>query len=465
MQRARDGQPLRVDDAGAELVDLLARSGLEASLSWTGGVWRVEPAEPGAGVRLDLADAELTGGEELVVVDPELVPFAALAITRADGSRQASDRTVSGRLRPLAGRTAATYPGLEVDGSPGGRLTGVHVVVTDRLLLEADVAAVGAALDALPLVLLGLVGEGRPTPREVLARGLDAVAADLATQLGAEVGVALLSLPAVEGADVALLPALLERAGAARTSRARALARTGPHSQGAVGPLDGGPTSATWDEVVDALERGADVPAGTASPAVVRELRRLHPARHARGAVILFTGLSGSGKSTVASGVVAALRAEGSRTVTVLDGDRVRTMLSSGLTFSREDRDLNVRRIGYVAAEVARHGGTAVCAPIAPYASTRAEVRRMVEEAGGVLVLVHVATPLEVCEARDRKGLYAKARRGEIPAFTGVSDPYEAPTDASLVLDTSRQGLEECVSAVMALLREEGLVLAPAPAP
>lgn len=133
----------------------------------------------------------------------------------------------------------------------------------------------------------------------------------------------------------------------------------------------------------------------------------------------------------------------------------VRRLLSAGLTFSRADRDLNIRRIGYVAAEITRHGGVAVCAPIAPYAATRAEVRAMVEETGDFF-LVHVATPLEVCEARDRKGLYAKARAGEIPEFTGISDPYEEPADADLVVTTEDRTVEESVAEVLAALRAGG---------
>jgi sulfate adenylyltransferase len=143
------------------------------------------------------------------------------------------------------------------------------------------------------------------------------------------------------------------------------------------------------------------------------------------------------------------------RTVSLLDGDVVRRMLSKGLTFSREDRELNIRRIGYVAAEITRHGGVAVCAPIAPYAAGRAEVRAMVEESGDFF-LVHVATPLAECEARDRKGLYAKARAGEIPEFTGISDPYEEPTDADLVVDTVGAGPSESVARVLTALREGG---------
>ena len=147
--------------------------------------------------------------------------------------------------------------------------------------------------------------------------------------------------------------------------------------------------------------------------------------------VLFFTGLSGSGKSTVAQAVIDALLEHGERTVTSLDGDVVRRMLSAGLTFSRADRDTNIRRIGWVAAEISRHGGVAVCSPIAPFDATRQDVRAMTE-AGGAFFLVHVATPLEECERRDRKGLYAKARGGQIPDFTGISSPYEEPDDADL---------------------------------
>jgi sulfate adenylyltransferase len=172
------------------------------------------------------------------------------------------------------------------------------------------------------------------------------------------------------------------------------------------------------------------------------------------GLAVMFTGLSGAGKSTIAGRLVELLLESG-RTVTLLDGDVVRTHLSAGLGFSRADRDTNVRRIGWVAAQIAKHGGVAVCAPIAPYAATRAEARRLVEEAAGPgsFVLVHVATPLDECEARDRKGLYAKARRGEIAEFTGISDPYEEPTDAEIVIDTRSAGIDESAHLVLAELR------------
>ncbi|HEX6469535.1 MAG TPA: adenylyl-sulfate kinase [Streptosporangiaceae bacterium] len=211
---------------------------------------------------------------------------------------------------------------------------------------------------------------------------------------------------------------------------------------------------------VDAmLDRGDPIPDWYTFPAVARELRAARPPRHERGLTVFFTGLSGSGKSTIARGLADALVERGGRTVTLLDGDVVRSLLSAGLTFSKADRDLNIRRIGFVAAEVTRHGGLAICAPIAPYAATRAEVRRMVSAIGD-FVLVYVATPLDECERRDRKGLYAKARAGLIPEFTGVSDPYEPPDDADLVLDTSGMEPADAVAAVLDLLVGGGWVAA-----
>jgi adenylyl-sulfate kinase len=170
----------------------------------------------------------------------------------------------------------------------------------------------------------------------------------------------------------------------------------------------------------------------------------------ATGVTVFLTGLSGAGKSTIADALVARLEAEG-RPVTLLDGDVVRTHLSSELTFSREHRDLNIARIGWVAGEIARHGGTVVVAAIAPYAAAREAARALVEKHGR-FVLVHLSTPLEVCEERDVKGLYAKARAGEIGQFTGVSDPYEPPADAEVVIDTSVTPLEKSVARIRAAM-------------
>jgi sulfate adenylyltransferase len=215
----------------------------------------------------------------------------------------------------------------------------------------------------------------------------------------------------------------------------------------------------TDEELAGLLDRGEEIPDWFTMPSVAEELRRARPPRHGRGLTVFFTGLSGSGKSTIARGLAESVVERGGRAITLLDGDVVRRLLSAGLTFSREDRDLNIRRIGYVAAEITRHGGVAICAPIAPYARTRAEVRRMVEAAGD-FVLVHVATPLEECERRDRKGLYAKARAGLIPEFTGVSDPYETPEDADLTVDTSGLTPDEAVARVFEHLAAGGWVRA-----
>jgi sulfate adenylyltransferase len=166
-----------------------------------------------------------------------------------------------------------------------------------------------------------------------------------------------------------------------------------------------------------------------------------------RGVVVFFTGLSGSGKSTVARALAAELEDDGLGT-TLLDGDEVRHHLSKGLGFDRDSRETNVERIGYVAALVAKHGGIAVAAPIAPFAAGRARVRALAEEAGAHFVLVHISTPLAVCEARDRKGFYAKARAGEIAEFTGISSPYEEPDDAELVIDTTDVPVPDAVETV-----------------
>src|SRR3954469_2496253 len=168
------------------------------------------------------------------------------------------------------------------------------------------------------------------------------------------------------------------------------------------------------------------------------------------GVTVFLTGLSGAGKSTIADALIAGLEAEG-RPVTVLDGDVVRTHLSSELSFSKEHRDLNIRRIGFVAGEVVKHGGTVVVAAIAPYETAREEARKLVEQHGRFL-LVHLSTPLEVCEQRDVKGLYARARAGEIAGFTGIDDPYEPPADPELVLDTSVTPLEESVARIRAAM-------------
>ena len=195
---------------------------------------------------------------------------------------------------------------------------------------------------------------------------------------------------------------------------------------------------------------------GEPTEAVAGVMAQDRPPRERRGLVVFFTGLSGSGKSTLARALSDVLLERGDRTVTSLDGDVVRHHLSKGLGFSRADRETNIARIGWVAAEISRHGGVAICSPIAPFDATRQQVRGMVDAAGGGFVLVHVSTPLEECERRDRKGLYARARAGEIPDFTGISSPYEAPTDARVVVDTTGRSIPDALGDVLDALDSDG---------
>ncbi len=207
----------------------------------------------------------------------------------------------------------------------------------------------------------------------------------------------------------------------------------------------------------DKLASGGAIPEWFSYPEVVTELRRTHRKKADQGFTVFFTGLSGSGKSTIANALMVKLLERGGRTVTLLDGDVVRKNLSKGLGFSREDRDTNIMRIGYVASEITKAGGIAICAPIAPYAKTREFNRELISSYGGY-VLVHVATPLEVCEARDRKGLYAKARAGIIQEFTGISDPYEEPEDAEITLQTTELSPDEAADVVVDYLVKEGFL-------
>jgi len=205
------------------------------------------------------------------------------------------------------------------------------------------------------------------------------------------------------------------------------------------------------------LAEGLDIPDWFSFPDVVEELRRTHPPRHKQGFTVFFTGLSGSGKSTIANALMVKLMEAGGRAISLLDGDVVRKNLSSELGFSKEHRDLNIRRIGYVASEITKNGGIAICAPIAPYASTRRIVRDMISPLGG-FVEIHVATSIEVCEERDRKGLYAKARAGIIKEFTGISDPYEEPENAEMVIDTANISPDLAAHRIMLKLESMGFM-------
>lgn len=207
------------------------------------------------------------------------------------------------------------------------------------------------------------------------------------------------------------------------------------------------------------LREGLDIPDWFSFPEVVTELRRTSPPRAKQGFTVFFTGLSGSGKSTIANALMVKLMEMGGRPVTLLDGDVVRKHLSSELGFSKEHRDINIRRIGYVASEITKNGGIAICAPIAPYTATRRAVREMIE-AYGAFIEVHVSTSIDECERRDRKGLYKLAREGKIKEFTGISDPYEAPTTAELVVDTADVDVDHCAHQVILKLESMGLIKA-----
>ncbi|GGL60061.1 bifunctional sulfate adenylyltransferase/adenylylsulfate kinase [Wenxinia marina] len=207
------------------------------------------------------------------------------------------------------------------------------------------------------------------------------------------------------------------------------------------------------------LREGLEIPDWFSFPEVEAELRRTSPPRSQQGFTVFFTGFSGSGKSTIANALMVKLMEMGGRPVTLLDGDIVRKNLSSELGFSKEHRDLNIRRIGYVASEITKNGGIAICAPIAPYATTRRAVREDVEQYGA-FVEVHVATSLEECERRDRKGLYKLAREGKIKEFTGISDPYDVPKDPELRVETEGTDVDNCAHQVILKLESMGLIRA-----
>ena len=222
-------------------------------------------------------------------------------------------------------------------------------------------------------------------------------------------------------------------------------------------PEDTKTLSISGTELRDRLADGREIPEWFTYPEVVDELRRTHPPRHKQGFTVFFTGLSGSGKSTIANVLLVKLLEMGGRPVTLLDGDIVRKNLSSELGFSKEHRDINIKRIGYVASEITKNGGIALCAPIAPYEWVRVHNRELISRVGGY-ILVHVSTPIEVCEQRDRKGLYAKARAGIIKEFTGISDPYEEPLNADLSIDTTDISPGEAANQIILHLESMGYI-------
>ena len=464
------------------------------------------------------ADAVPPGASQVVLQDPEGSPLAVLSVTERGPVFDPGDPLDAARVR-LAGPVTALRepehgPFRQLRRRPEevrGELSGGNVLayVTRRPLNKRHIGQLRHYADQLNarLLLLPLV-TGRA---DVVTRPESLVRAVLAARQHLPAGTLVLPVPlarrpggaaadlraqavvaAAYGATHLLADAseVPEKAGQPAGAKNGTLALPGvPIPVISAGEWAYDPRSEVWrplaliepgaehGELTDSelgtlLDSGAEVPGWFAPQGVATELRRARPPRAERGLVIFFTGLSGSGKSTIARGLAEALTERGDRTVSLLDGDHVRQLLSAGLTFSRADRDLNIARIGFVAAEVARHGGIAICAPIAPYAQARAVARKLVTEVGDFL-LIYVSTPIEVCEARDRKGLYAKARAGLIQGVTGVSDPYEVPRDADLVLDTSAMTRDQAVSAVLRLLTSGGWLAgapddpggAPAPAP
>ncbi|MGD9961704.1 adenylyl-sulfate kinase [Nocardioides sp.] len=356
--------------------------------------------EPGSPVTLARPD----GADGVVeLVDPEGLPLATVA---PDGSVTPLAHTQFGPFRRLyltPAQTREAYAGATFVPVSGPLTTGQ----VDQLARLGHV------------VLLALVGTG--TPEDMSKVGLiraTLAAADL--------------LPEAHVVAVALA------------------SREDPDADHALGVQVVG-NFAGNDPVVALADDQSDFPA---SIGAILDVER--PAPDSQGLVLFFTGLSGSGKSTLAQALMDRILEQGSRSVTSLDGDVVRRNLSAGLTFSKADRETNIRRIGWVAAEISRHGGVAVCSPIAPFDETRQQVRAMVEEAGGAFFLIHVATPLEECERRDRKGLYAKARRGEIPEFTGISSPYEEPQDAAVRVDTTGRSIGAALDDVLTSLSSAG---------
>jgi sulfate adenylyltransferase len=362
--------------------------------------------EPGSPVTLALPEALV--GQEVELVDPEGLPLATL---HGDGSVTPLTHAQHGPFRRLHLTPTQTRE----------RYAGATFVPVADALTEPELdrlRAVGG-----PVVLLALTGPGTPELSPVALLRVSLAAAHHVP------GTSVVAVPLASHGDPEVDHDLGVRVVAAYAGSDPVLA------------LD--------DPVDDDGEYPADI-------AAIIDADQPTPDR--RGLVLFFTGLSGSGKSTVAQAVIDALLEAGERTVTSLDGDVVRRNLSAGLTFSREDRETNIRRIGWVAAEISRHGGVAVCSPIAPFDATRQDVRAMTASAGGAFFLVHVATPLEECERRDRKGLYAKARRGEISDFTGISSPYEEPTDADLRIDTTGRTIEDCRDEVLSALGKAGFV-------
>ncbi|MFE9200564.1 adenylyl-sulfate kinase [Micromonospora sp. NPDC007230] len=465
--------PLTGFMARADLASLSRRGRLADGTPWPVPVTLQVPAALADGLELDdpLRRA-------LVLTDGEGAPVAAMDVTDVWPVRDGM-AGVGGAVRRLGDGGHGPFQRLrrspdEVRGLlPPGRVLGVFA---DRPLHRPQLAQIAHAARTLGAHLLVMIPVGEAAtgglPSEALVRSVFAARDRMPPAT-------LLAVPLVRRRDE-ISDALLRARVAAAYGVTHLLSTEGMLSGAGLRVLvprelayDNRDGQWRWredipprnrrlalsqEEIDDLLDRGFPLPEWHTPPAVAKELARARPARRHRGLVIFLTGLSGSGKSTIARGLADLLREGGDRSITLLDGDVVRRELSAGLGFTRADRDANVRRIGWVAAEIARHRGVGICCPIAPYAAARATAREMAQAAGAGFLLVHVATPLEVCEQRDRKGLYARARAGLITGMTGIDDPYEEPTDADLVVDTTDLAVEEAVQRVMEHLTETGWV-------
>src|SRR2546425_1150422 len=392
---------------------------------------------------LDVPDdvaAPLGSGATLALRDPEGVMLAALQVSEVwqpDLSSEA--QRVFGTTDPghpgvshLVQRTATHY----VAGTLEGLQAPVHYDYRDLRLTPAEVRAQFAKLGWRRVVAFQTRNPLHRAHQELTLRAAKEVEANLLIQYEGELGVAM--VPFRQMLYVEDLDTYVPEDEVPEGSRTLNISGTEQRRR---------------------LNEGRDLPEWFTPPAVATELRRSYPPRANQGFTVFFTGLSGSGKSTIANVLLVKLLEMGGRPVTLLDGDIVRKNLSSELGFSKEHRDINIRRIGYVASEITKNGGIAICAPIAPYDQTRRDVREAIEPGGGFL-LVHIATPLEVCESRDRKGLYAKARAGIMKEFTGISDPYEEPADADVVIDTTSITPAEAAQEVILYLEREGYIAA-----
>ena len=376
----------------------------------------------GGDVTLSVPDDLVTlarEGDGLEITDLEGVPLAVVAIddTYVSGTRMTG---VIGEVRALPGSVRRAFGNRYVTPSASRtRLPSSTVTVpVDAPLTESDIDTMTREFGDRPILFVVLAGAG--TPRGLSAAGLVRATIAAASHFHDAL---VIAVPAAVRDSPAHDPAF----------RQQVVSAYAP-GKSIHWPVGEGPTSETVAAIV-----ADDRPLGLK-----------------QGLVVFFTGLSGSGKSTLAQALSNRLIETGGRSVSLLDGDIVRRNLSRGLSFSREDRETNIERIGWVASEIARHGGLAICSPIAPFDHTRKVARAMSEDIGAAFVLIHVATPLEECERRDRKGLYAKARRGEIPEFTGISSPYEIPLDAELSFDTTDRTVDDVLDEILSYLVSRG---------